>query len=183
MSRRRFQPQINHNSEFELDLAPLLAVMVKLVPVLLLSSAFVQMMIIETELPQVVQQALAKEEKKEKPTVVTLDIDRETGVKVTTNKNGKETVRSIAMVNKTDFNYPGVKEVLVQVKQQNPEVFKIEFNPAANVPYKEIVKMMDEVRKSNDKNVQFPVTDEKSGKTVQTDYMFPEVVFSNVTDG
>lgn len=183
MSRRRFKPQIDHNSEFELDLAPLLAVMVKLVPVLLLSSAFVQMMIIETELPQVVQQALAKEEKKDKPTVVTLDINRETGVKITTNKNGKETVRSIAMVNKTDFNFSGVKEALVQVKQQNPEVFKIEFSPAANVPYKEIVKMMDEVRKSNDKSVQFPVTDEKTGKTVQTDYMFPEVVFSNVTDG
>lgn len=182
MSRRRFKPQIDHNSEFELDLAPLLAVMVKLVPVLLLSSAFVQMMIIETELPQVVQQALAKEEKKERPTIVTLDIDRESGVRVTTNKNGKETVRSIAMVNKTDFNFSGVKEVLVKVKQENPEVFKIEFNPAANVPYKEIVKMMDEVRKSNDKNLQFPVTDEKTGKTVQTDFMFPEVVFSNVTD-
>lgn len=183
MSRRRFKPQIDNNSEFELDLAPLLAVMVKLVPVLLLSSAFVQMMIIETELPQVVQQAIAKEDKKERPTVVTLDIDRETGVKVTTNKNGKETVRSIAMVNKTDFNFSRVKEVLIQVKKENPEVFKIEFNPSANVPYKEIVKMMDEVRKSNDKTLQFPVTDEKTGKTSQTDYMFPEVVFSNVTDG
>lgn len=48
---RRFKPKINHNSEFDLDLAPLLAVMVKLVPVLLVSSAFVQMMIIETDLP------------------------------------------------------------------------------------------------------------------------------------
>lgn len=183
MSRRRFKPQINHNSEFELDLAPLLAVMVKLVPVLLVSSAFVQMMIIETELPQVVQQALAKEEKKEKPTVITLDIDRESGVKVTTNKNGKETVRSIAMLNKTDFNFSGVKEALIQIKQENPEVFKIEFSPAANVPYKEIVKLMDQVRKTNDNKIQFPVTDEKTGKSTQTDYMFPEVVFSNVTDG
>lgn len=40
--RRGKKLKINHNSEFELDLAPLLAVMVKLVPVLLISSAFVQ---------------------------------------------------------------------------------------------------------------------------------------------
>ena len=65
----RYKPQINHNSEFELDLAPLLAVMVKLVPVLLVSSAFVQLMIVETELPQVVQQALAYQEKQTKKTL------------------------------------------------------------------------------------------------------------------
>ena len=183
MSRRRFKTEINHNSEFELDLAPLLAVMVKLVPVLLVSSAFVQMMIIETELPQVVQQALQKEEKKEKPTVITLDIDKASGIKVTTNKNGKESVRSIALVNKNELNYVGVHDTLIEVKKENPEVFKIEFSPAANVSYKEIVKLMDEVRKTNDNNVKFPVTDEKTGTTTQTDYMFPEVVFSNVTDG
>ena len=38
---KRFKMHIDRNAEFELDLAPLLAVMVKLVPVLLVSSAFV----------------------------------------------------------------------------------------------------------------------------------------------
>jgi biopolymer transport protein ExbD len=157
--------------------------MVKLVPVLLVSSAFVQLMIVETELPQVVQQALVKEEKKEKPTVITMDIDHTSGIKIITNKNGKEAVRTVAMANKTDFNLPAVREAVIQIKKENPEVFKIEFSPAANVSYKEIVKLMDEVRKTNDSNVKFPVTDEKTGATTQTDYMFPEVVFSNVTDG
>jgi biopolymer transport protein ExbD len=87
------------------------------------------------------------------------------------------------MAGKTDFNLPGVKEALIQIKKENPEVFKIEFSPAANVSYKEIVKLMDEVRKTNDNSIKFPVTDEKTGTTSQTDYMFPEVVFSNVTDG
>ena len=49
--RKRFKPILNHNSEFELDLAPLLAVMVKLVPVLIVSSAFVPIVIIQSELP------------------------------------------------------------------------------------------------------------------------------------
>lgn len=182
MSRRRYKPEINHNSEFELDLAPLLAVMVKLVPVLLVSSAFVQMMIIETELPQIVQQAVAREEKKENPTVVNLTLDKSEGVRITTTKNGKESVKSVALQGK-DFNFAGVHQAIIEVKKENPEVFKIEFNPAANVSYKEIVKMMDEVRKSNDNNVVFPLKDEKSGNTTNTDYMFPEVVFSNVTEG
>jgi biopolymer transport protein ExbD len=51
-------------SEFDLDLAPLLAVMVKLVPVLLLSSAFVQVMVVETDLPQAVKEAIQKQDDK-----------------------------------------------------------------------------------------------------------------------
>ena len=90
MSRRRFKPHINHNSEFELDLAPLLAVMVKLVPVLLVSSAFAQLMIIETELPQVIQQAIAREEKKDKPTQINLSLDKSAGAHITTTKAGKD---------------------------------------------------------------------------------------------
>ena len=182
MSRRRFKTQINHNSEFELDLAPLLAVMVKLVPVLLVSSAFAQLMIIETELPQVVQQAIAREEKKEKPTQINLTIDKSNGVHITTTKAGKESIKSIAM-DKNDFNYGAIHLALIEVKKENPEVFKIELNPGASVSYKEIVKIMDEVRKTNDVNVVFPLKDEKTGLSTNTDYMFPEVVFSNVTEG
>ena len=55
--RRRQQFKTLNPAEFELDLAPLLAVMVKLVPVLLLSSAFVQVMMVETDLPQAVKEA------------------------------------------------------------------------------------------------------------------------------
>ena len=182
MSRRHYKPEINHNSEFELDLAPLLAVMVKLVPVLLVSSAFVQMMIVETELPQVVQQAVAREEKKPNPTIVNMTIDKTEGVRITTTKSGKESVKSVAMQGK-DFNFAAVHEAVVEIKKENPEVFKIEFSPSANVSYKEIVKMMDEVRKSHDTKVVFPLKDEATGNTTSTDYIFPEVVFSNVTEG
>lgn len=182
MTRRRYKPQINHNSEFDLDLAPLLAVMVKLVPVLLVSSAFVQLMVIETELPQVVQQAMAREEQKAKPTVINMNLDRRDGVRITITKNGKESVRSVAL-DKNEFNYSAVHQIMIEVKKENPEVFKVELSPSANVPYKDIVKIMDKIRKTNDKNIYFPLRDEKSGVSTKTDYMFPEVVFSNVTEG
>ena len=71
--------KINHHSEMEVDLASLLAVMMKLVPVLLLSSAFIQMMVIETDLPQVVTEAIQKQDlEKKKNVLVEVTQDRKT---------------------------------------------------------------------------------------------------------
>lgn len=180
---RRYKPQINHNSEFDLDLAPLLAVMVKLVPVLLVSSAFVQLMIVETELPQVVQQAIAKQEQNVKPTVISMSFNRKDGVHINTNKGGQEKVESVALTDKKEFNFEQIHLVMREIKKSNPEVFKIEFNPGDDVSYKDIVKMMDEVRKSRSNDIKFPVKDEKTGQMSSTDYMFPEVVFTNMMEG
>src|SRR3989344_510295 len=101
----RYKPKINHNSEFDLDLAPLLAVMVKLVPVLVVSSAFVQMMIIETELPQVVQEAILKQETSARPTKVVLSLDNKHGISIAINENGKESVKQIDLNQKREFEF------------------------------------------------------------------------------
>lgn len=179
----RYKPKINHNSEFDLDLAPLLAVMVKLVPVLLVSSAFVQMMIIETELPQVVQEALAKQEISPKPTKVSLSLDKKDGISIVINENGKETVKQINLNAKHEFDFEKLYLTMQEVKKSYPQVFKIEFNPSASVHYKDIVKMMDEVRKSKSAEIRFPVKNEKTGEMTSTEYMFPEVVFTNMLEG
>lgn len=179
----RYKPKINHNSEFDLDLAPLLAVMVKLVPILLISSAFVQMMIIETELPQVVQEAIAKQNDNIKPTKISMSMDKKQGVSIIINKNGKESVKQINLNQKQEFDFEKIYLALQEVKKSHPEVFKIEFNPGETVPYKDIVKMMDEVRKSKSTEVRFPVKDEKTGEMVSTEYMFPEVIFTNTLEG
>lgn len=179
----RFKPNINHNSEFELDLAPLLAVMVKLVPVLLISSAFVQMMIIETELPQAVQQAIQKQENNPKATQISLEISKKNGVRIVVNANGKENVELVNLTANKEFDMITLQQKLQEVKKSHPEVFKIELNPEADVPYKEIVHVMDEARKSRNNTLRFPLKDEKTGKETTTDYMFPEVVFSNMMDG
>lgn len=179
----RYKPKINHNSEFELDLAPLLAVMVKLVPVLLVSSAFVQMMIIETDLPQVVQEAIVKQDNNTKPTTVSLSLDKKDGISIVINENGKEKIKQINLNQKKEFDYEKVYLAMQEVKKSHPEVFKVEFNPASSVQYKDIVRMMDEVRKSKSADIRFPVKDEKTGEMSSTDYMFPEVVFTNMLEG
>ncbi|MBY0554103.1 biopolymer transporter ExbD [bacterium] len=178
----RYKPNINHNSEFELDLAPLLAVMVKLVPVLLVSSAFVQMMIIETELPQVVQQALAKQDINPKVTI-SMEIDKKQGVNIIVNEAGNEKIKQISMLPKNEFDFEKIHLAIQEIKKLHPEIFKIEFNPSADVSYKDIVKIMDEVRKTKSNDIRFPVKDEKTGQLSNTDYMFPEVIFANTLEG
>ena len=49
----------------ELDLAPMLAMMVSLIPILLLSTVFVRLAMIDSPLPQVVAKAIEKQKKEQ----------------------------------------------------------------------------------------------------------------------
>jgi biopolymer transport protein ExbD len=178
---RRKKIHINHNYEFELDLAPLLAVMVKLVPVLLVSSAFIQMMVIETDLPQVVQQAIKKQEEQPNKKQLQIEVSTAGGVKFILTANGQQKVEAVP-VKEGHLDYPAVHQKFVELKKANPEIFKIELNPEANIAYKDVIKIMDEARRSRE-GLRFPVHDDKQNKDVETDYMFPEVVFGNTLEG
>ena len=168
-------------AEFELDLAPLLAVMVKLVPVLLLSSAFVQVMMVETDLPQAVKEAMKKEE--EKPTAnIQIQASKKEGIKVVVQKAGAQKVEAVPMKD-GKFDYLALHKTLQKIKAENPEVFRVELTPDADIPYRDVVKMTDEARRSRDRKITFPIHDPKENKTVMTDFMFPDVVFTNVFDG
>lgn len=168
-------------AEFELDLAPLLAVMVKLVPVLLLSSAFIQVMVVETDLPQAVKEAIQKQE--EKPTAnIQIKASMKEGLHVVVQKGGAQKVEAVPLKD-GHFDFQSLHKTLQRVKSDNPEVFKVEMAPDSDVPYRDVVRITDEARRSRDKGVTFPVKDTKENKIIMTDFMFPDVVFSNVFDG
>ncbi|PIS11028.1 MAG: biopolymer transporter ExbD [Bdellovibrio sp. CG10_big_fil_rev_8_21_14_0_10_47_8] len=167
--------------EFDLDLAPLLAVMVKLVPVLLLSSAFIQVMMVETELPQAVKEAVQKQE--EKPTTsIQVRANLKQGFEIVISKNGTQKSELVPL-KEGAFDFNQLQKKLQAVKLANPQVFSIELAPESNIPYRDVVHITDEARKSRDRDVKFPLFDAKENKTVMTDYMFPDVVFTNIFDG
>lgn len=181
MRRRKNWSTHETTGEFELDLAPLLAVMVKLVPVLLLSSAFVQLMVIETELPQVVREAVVRND--EKPTIrLRLEAAAQVGLKLTISGPQGEKTEIIPMKD-GGFDYPALHSKLIEVKTKHPEVFKLDLVPGGGVPYGEIVKMMDEARRARDNKITFPVFDQQKGAMSRTPYMFPEIVFANSLEG
>jgi biopolymer transport protein ExbD len=174
--------KLDYNSEFELDLAPLLAVMVKLVPVLLVSSAFVQLMVVETELPQVVSEAIQRQDEQQIPTNIALEISSQEGIRIIVTEKGQEKVETIAL-KEGNFDLNSLHKKLIEVKKAHPEIFKIEINPDEKIRYNDIVKIMDEARQARDNSVRFPVFDSKQGKNIETNYMFPEIVFANMMEG
>lgn len=174
--------KINHHSDFELDLASLLAVIMKLVPVLLLSSAFMQAMVIETELPQAVTQAIEKQEKENKKKLL-LEVGPDRKVTLTLENEGKSSTVVVPPGQDSKIDLAKLHLSLREIKAQNPDVFKIDLAPDAVVSYKEVVNIMDEARRSRDLSIRFPVKDEKTGENISTEYMFPEVVFVNMMEG
>jgi len=133
---------------------------------------------VETELPQVVKEAVARNEQKPSGNLQ-LDISDKQGLKLILAQPGQEA--QVTMIqNRPDggFDLQALHQKLVAVKSLHPEMFRLELNPANNISYRDIVKIMDEARKSNDQKVRFPV----QGGT-ETDYMFPNVVFVNVMEG
>lgn len=179
--RRKQNFRTLNPAEFELDLAPLLAVMVKLVPVLLLSSAFIQVMVVETDLPQAVKEAIQKQE--EKPTAnIQIKASMRDGLHVVIQKGGSQKVENVPLKDGR-FDFQTLQKTLQRVKTDNPEVFKVEMAPDSDVPYRDVVRITDEARRSRTKGVTFPVKDTKENKIIMTDFMFPDVVFSNVFDG
>lgn len=176
MGAKKFR---THYEEFELDLTPLLAIIMKLVPVLIITSSFLQLTQIDTDLPQVVKEAIQNQDKNtDKPVHITLTMDGSKNINITVNDNGKEKNLTVQAKQK-EIDFEQLNQKLVEAKKLYPHIFKLEFAPDENLSYSEIVKIMDEARKSRE-TMEFTFRDSKTGNDVKTDYMFPEVVFANV---
>lgn len=183
MPRKRYQPHIQTNHEFDLDLAPLLAVMVKLVPVLLISSAFVQVMMIETQLPQAVVEAIKNQENDPEKAQIKLVAQAKGEILIEITQLGKTTTQKINAINSGEYNFEELQIALQKVKATYPKVFHLELRPESNVAYKNIVKIMDEARKSRSNDIRFPIWDAQKNIETETDYMFPDITFDSIAEG
>ena len=184
MSRRRRVIEQDLEASFELDLAPMLALMVTLIPIMLLSTVFVKVNIVETSLPQVVQQAIEEDrKKKDRVVLVRLDMSKKTGFSLLVTEDGK-TKKSIKLPNKEGkFDLDSLHRNLVEVKVVYPKIFRLDLKPAEDVPYNEIVKVMDEARATKTGDPTLHILDKSTNQNVETDVMFPDVIFSNVIEG
>lgn len=180
---RRRSPAVDALShEFELDLAPLLAVMVKLVPVLIVSSAFVPIVIIQSELPAPVA-AVISEMKPEETPQLELEIHPTEGVNLKLSQGEKILDQIHLSVPTSDNDFKTLRENLVRMKKQAPQLFRVELLPKGDVSYDTIVKIIDAARKSPTPAEKFKFKNTQTGATEETDYMFPDVVFANILEG
>lgn len=161
-----------HHAEFELDLAPLLAVMVKLVPVLLISSAFVQFNLIESDLNPSVQNAMqATNDAKDSVKMIV----KKHSVEIISKINGKNSNLEIAEKN-GDFQYSEIYTALKEIKLKKPDLFSMTLKPDENSTQQEIIKLIDLSKKSKGSDT-FEFNDPKTKLAQQTDLMFPKINF------
>jgi len=180
--KRSFSQRVE-DSTFELNLAPMLDIIVSIVPMLLMSVAFVHLMVIETPVPQVVEKAIAAANEKNKDQVqILLRVSKTDGFLYTvTDKSGS---RDIKVPNKgTDLDLDGLQKETLALKKSYPDVFRLELNPEESVPLDKIVQVMDKIRTTGSNDVKVTFTDVETGKPIETNLVFPDVVFGNVNGG
>lgn len=179
--RKHFKARVE-DSTFELNLAPMLDIIVSIVPMLLLSVAFVHITVIDTPVPQAVEKAIAAANEKNKDVVqVQLAVSKTSGLRFVVNDKG-QTKETVVPMKGDKFDLDGLHKETLALKANYPDVFRLELNPEENVPLDEIVSVMDRVRTAATGEPKVVFKDE-AGKPIETNLLFPDVVFGNVAGG
>ncbi|MCH2532894.1 MAG: biopolymer transporter ExbD [Bdellovibrionales bacterium] len=187
MSRRKRQiqdhMQADGEASFELDLSPMLSLMVCLIPIMLLATVFLKVTIVETDIPQVVEKAIEEDrKKKDRDILIKVVMMKDTGFQLKVTIDGKSAKNVTIPKKQEQWDLDSLHQQLVQVKQQFPKIFRLDLTPAPDIKYDEIIKVIDEARslKSDDPKVYL---ENEENKKVAIDVMFPDVVFGNVIEG
>lgn len=165
------------DATFDLNLAPILDIIVSIIPLLLLSMAFIQVKLIEVPVPQVVADAMNRADEKSQ-TTVTLRVSKTNGFAFEVTKDGS-TKRFNVPSKAGVFDYEGLQAKAYEIKQNFPQVFRLDLAPDEDVPLNELVKVMDSVRKDPQAR-KLAFVDPENGQKVETEMLFPNVMFSNV---
>lgn len=176
MRKLRFR-DTSEDATFDLNLAPMMDLMVSIIPFMLLSATFLQVMLINVPLPVPVAKALEQDRNKDK---------REVTIKVQmqANKNFSIAVKDISGASSnfavgsagSDYDYKMLHKKLVEIKQRFPKVFRIELNPDAKVDYKSIVLVMDSSRNMETADPKITIDG------AETPLLFPDVILANVME-
>ena len=165
------------DSTFDLNLAPILDIIVSIVPLLLLSIAFVQVKMIDSSVPQVVAEAARRADEKAEATVV-LHVSKAGGFRFEVTRDGHQT--PLAVPNKGGaWDLTALNAAAFGIKEKNPEVFRVDLQPEPDLNLNELVTVIDNLRRSPDaRKVAF--VDPANGLRIETELMFPNVLFANV---
>ena len=186
MRKSRIQREAQEEVQNDLDLTPILSLMIVLIPMLLLTAAFVQIKVIEAPLPQFIAEAMAENASGEQLITVDVDLMKDRSVHIRLGVNGKESKRTIAGQPGASHGLVALDQVraeLIKVKRLHPTVFSMSIHPAPDVTYDEIVKVLDVARSTGVNSETFEIINRETGEKNQTELMFPEVTFGNLVEG
>lgn len=169
------------DATFDLNLAPMLDIIVSIVPMLLLSVAFVHVTVIDTPIPQAVERAMAAANEKNKDMVqVALHVSNTGGRFVIMDRG--QTKETIVAAKGDKLDLEALHKETLAIKKAYPDIFRLELNPDESFPLEEIVAVLDQIRTVAADEPKIVFNDE-TGKPIETNLLFPDVVFGNVAGG
>jgi len=155
----------------ELNLAPIMNLMVTLIPLLLISAAFLEIVVLETSLPVFSEPQEAKVlEKLEKPKLGLTLVIKEDGFSLGGQggmlklEDGSSTIPKLS--NGT-YDYISLSSVLYKIKEQYPDEWSIIIVPDFSTTFEVIVDAMDASR-------EIPLLQEELN--LKTKVLFPNVI-------
>lgn len=174
MRRLRFR-DTSGESTFELNLAPMMDMMVSIIPFMLLSATFLQLMLISTPLPVPVAKALEQDREKDKREVsIKLTMSRSKDMMLEVKDVGGAVTKVAVPKTSGEFDYNHLHKKLVEVKLRYPKVFRVELNPENQVDYNSIVRVMDASRNMQNADPKVKIDG------ADTPLLFPDVILGNV---
>ena len=175
------QPQARAH-DFELNLAPIIDCFVTLICFLLLSATYVNLVGLEAKVPIAVPASSpqAKIEPKFKLELVVkgnaVELDA-TGAgaasgKIADRQRGGQDRLRLRCTPRSSRSRPS-----------GPRSSRSTSSPTSEMKYEDLVRLMDTTRNLDAKDPQFTVTDDRNGKQVKVDTLFPDFVIANLHGG
>lgn len=169
----------------EVDLAPMLALMVTLIPILLLSSAFTQLHGTRATLPQMIKGLANENQTNEERAQLFVKVDGSV-VSINWSKGSdKDTfIKSYNIAAAEGANQ--LSQALVSLKKRDPQLVLANLEPSEKTSYDQINKAIDLLKKptgQNSQRIEFEIADPKTGLVAKTQQMFPVVEIANIYSG
>lgn len=170
-------------TDWEIDLSPLLALMVTLIPVLLLQTSFITLKMIRTSVPVLSDSTEPPPPDKKDKVEFELSLYAASNFEVTldlfVNKRKEKSVK-IKAVDGKSFDTVKIQEELLLIKKKYPKENGLKLMPDEKMLYDQVVKLIDASRTTPErKPVQFVTA---KGEKFETDQLFPDVTFGNITN-
>ncbi len=159
------------NDEASLELMPVMNLVTILIPLLLVSAQVVNLSVIDSTMPAIIPQADAEVEPTLQLTVAITDRGlalKGDGRVLSGAENLDLPCASAPCQGVQSYDYGGLTDLLVRVKDEHPDEETVILLPEERVPYEVLVRVMDAAREDRDQ-----VTEQGQVRT-----LFPQVVMA-----
>lgn len=176
-SKKNFSVTQHVGEEDDIDLAPMLALMVTLIPILLLSSAFTPLKATHSKLPQIAEAVFSENSDADKASITILIDKAQTSI--LWQKGEDQFRKSYNLSTETDQFVIDLESL----KDKDPQLVLARIEPSDDVLYDRVHQVVDLVKKPKSPGKTFSITDPSSGKTITSSDLFPVIEFSNLFSG